>query len=352
MMSTYIHYSTGFVSDKVHTLLDTMTEISSILYSRPEMRCQKGILRLHNQTFLRVIACEEVIGRPQVLSEKKFYGQYFHSLIVHAPIQHRITCLRSTNTEQQERHFNAFSSIFAATLSKRPGEIITPGIIRMQAEESKQRDTVKEKESSLGKLACLLPKAQNTIILHRIKLKYPHAFQAHLEKIADFLHCGEGIWWQHIMAGVEFLDGPDEKESQDDGPPLHHFRTHTLKSEEKYLKDCWKECITNEIPIPHPPARIYDDDGNLQLFMKYTRFLKDDDSTDDESSDEEVNENDTIYENDISDFQQDDEELEDIYDFQQVGEYLMECAQEENLDETCHNEEDFLNRAGVVDTKN
>ena len=105
------------------------------------------------------------------------------------------------------------------------------------------------------------------------------------------------------MAGVDFLDGPDEKESQDDGPPLHHFRTHTLKSEEKYLKDCWKECITNEIPIPHPAVRICDDDGNLQ-YIKYTRFLKDDDSTDDESSDEEVNENDTIYENDISDTQQ------------------------------------------------
>ena len=306
MMSTYIHYSTGFLSDKVQTLFDTMTEISSILYSRPEKCCQKSILRLHNQTFLHAIACEEVFGRPQALCEK-FYERYFHSLVVHAPIQHRIICLRSTNTEQQERHFNALLSISAAISSRRPGEIITPGIIRMQAEvkseESKQRDTVKEQESRVGKLACCLPKAQNTIIPHGIILKYLHAFQAHLEKIADFLHCGEGIWWWYIMAGVEFLDGPGEKESQDDGPPLHHFRTHTLKSEEKYLKDCWKECITNGIPIPHPPVRICDGDGNLQ-YIKYTRFLKDDDSTDDESSDEEVNENDTIYENDISDTQQ------------------------------------------------
>ena len=113
------------------------------------------------------------------------------------------------------------------------------------------------------------------------------------------------------MAGVEFLDGPGEKESQDDGPPLHHFCTDRLKSEEKYLKDCWKECITNEIPIPHPLVRIYDDDGNLR-FIKYTGFLKDDDSTADESSDKEVNENDTIYENDISDTQQDEEKWENI----------------------------------------
>ena len=198
-MSTYIHYSTGFVSDNVPTLLDTMTEISSILYSRPEKCCQKSILRLHNQTFLHDIACEEVIGVPQVLSEKKFYGRYFHSLVAHAPIQHRIVCLRSTNTEQQERHFNAFSSISAATSGRILGEIITPGIIRMQAEvkseESKQRDTVKEQESRLGKLAYHLPKVQNTIIPHRIIPKYLHAFQTRLEKIADFLHGGEGIWW-------------------------------------------------------------------------------------------------------------------------------------------------------------
>ena len=77
MMSTYIHYSTGFVSDNVQTLLDTMTEISNILYSRPEKCCQKSILRLHNQTFLHDIACEEVIGRPQVLSEKNFFCDTF-----------------------------------------------------------------------------------------------------------------------------------------------------------------------------------------------------------------------------------------------------------------------------------
>ena len=101
------------------------------------------------------------------------------------------------------------------------------------------------------------------------------------------------------------------------------------------------------IPIPHPAVRIYDDNGNLQ-FIKYTGFLEQDDSTDHEKSDKEENENGTIYENDISDIQQDDQELEDIYDFQQVGEYLMERAQEENLDETCHNEEDSFTEQGFL----
>ena len=129
-----------------------MTEVSSILYAKPEERCPRSILRLHNQTFLHAIACEEVIGKPQILTEKKFYGRYLHSLVVHAPIQHRIICSRSTNTEQQERHFSTLSSISVATSSRRPGEIITPGIIRMQAEmkseENQQRNSVRNKSPS------------------------------------------------------------------------------------------------------------------------------------------------------------------------------------------------------------
>ena len=195
----------GIVSDKVQILLDTMTEISHIFYAKPEERCPRSILRLHNQTSLHAIACEEVIGKPRILTEKKFYGRYLHSLVVHAPIQHCIICSRSTNTEQQERHFSTLSSISVATSSRRPGEIITPGIIRMQAEmkseENQQRDSVKEQESRLGKLARCLTPPENTVIPHRVILKYPQAYQAHLERISDFLHCGEGIWWRHILTG-------------------------------------------------------------------------------------------------------------------------------------------------------
>lgn len=98
-------------------MLDTMTEIMQILYARVQERCQNSVLGLHNQTFLHAIACEEVIGKPIILTEKKFYGHYLHSLVCHAPIQHRIICSRSTNTEQQECYFNTFMSISLATSS-------------------------------------------------------------------------------------------------------------------------------------------------------------------------------------------------------------------------------------------
>ena len=320
------------MSDKVQILLDTMTEISSILYAKPEERCPRSILRLHNQTFLHAIACEELIGKPRILTEKKFYGRYLHSLVVHAPIQHRIICSRSTNTEQQERHFSTLSSISVATSSRRPGEIITPGIIRMQAEENQQRDSVKEQESRLGKLARCLTPPENTVIPHRVILKYPQAYQAHLERISDFLHCGEGIWWRHILTGVEFFDAPGERQRNDKGPPLHHFRSHTLQSEEQYLRDCWNECLAQQVTIPHHVLKIYDEDGNLQS-VQHTGFLEDDDddsdSIDGAECDPLVN---RTLDNGTNDNDQEDEEEEIVVDLQQVGEDLVETVEEDNVE--------------------
>ena len=318
------------MSEKVQILLDTMTEVSSILYAKPEERCPRSILRLHNQTFLHAIACEKVIGKPQTLTENKLYGRCLHSLVVHAPIQHRIICSRSTNTEQQERHFSYLSSISVATSSRRPGEIITPGIIRMQAEmkseENQQRNSVKEQESQLRKLARCLTPPENTVIPHRVILKYPQAYQAHLERISDFLHCGEGVWWRHILTGVEFLDAPDERQRNDKGPPLHHFRSHTLQSEEQYLRDRWNECLTQQVTIPHQVLKIYDEDGNLQS-VQLTGFLEDDndsDSIDGAECDLLVN---STLANGTNDNGQEDEEEERLVDLQQVGEDLVETVE-------------------------
>ncbi|KAL9977623.1 hypothetical protein ACROYT_G015049 [Oculina patagonica] len=122
-----------------------------------------------------------------------------------------------------------------------------------------------EQESRLGKLARCLPPSQNTIIPHRVILKYPQAYQTNLEKISDYLLCGEDIWWRHIVAGVEFLDGPDENRSNDKGPPLHHFRSYTLKSEDQYLMECWKECVTHQVTIPHHVDEILEEPSHEEI---------------------------------------------------------------------------------------
>ena len=162
--------------------------------------------------------------------------------------------------------------------------------------ETNKRSTIQEQESRLGKLSKCLPKAENSIIPHRIILKYQSAYQAHLERIADFPLCGEGVWWRHVVSGVEFFDVTTPSEAQNGAdilPPLHHFRSHTLKSEVKYLQDAWKECVaSDEVKIPHQAIRVFDDKGNLDQII-YTGFLDDDndDDDDDDGSDAECNSN-------------------------------------------------------------
>lgn len=342
-------------------MLDTMTEITRILYAKVEERCQKSVLRLHNQTFLHAIACEEVIGKPIILTEKKFYGRYLHSLVCHAPIQHRIICSRSTNTEQQERHFNTFASISLSTSSRRPGEIITPGLIRMQAEmkqtDVNRRSTIQEQESRLGKLSKCLPKAENSIIPHRVIIKYQSAYQAHLEHVSDFLLCGEGIWWRHIAKGVEFFDVTSQSETHTEAdtlPPLHHFRSHTLKTESKYLQDNWKKCVSlAAVQIPHHAIRVFDEMGDLDHII-YTGFLQDDE--DDDENETECNGNEELsdagsedyadvnkpmdHENDDAGNETDKEE-EEVIGLVQMGENILgQINQGKGLEELNKDEED------------
>lgn len=87
-----------------------MAEIMRILYVKVQKRCQKNVLRLHNQIFLHAATCEEVIGKPIILTEKKNYMAVTcsHWCAMHLS---NITSLlhiysRSANTQQQKHHLN------------------------------------------------------------------------------------------------------------------------------------------------------------------------------------------------------------------------------------------------------
>ncbi|XP_068692950.1 uncharacterized protein [Montipora foliosa] len=212
--------------------------------------------------------------------------------------------------------------VFVTFEKQAPGEIITPGIIRMQAEvkaeENNQKDTLKEQQFRLGKLAHCLPPAQNTIIPHRVILKYPHAYQAHLEKVADFLLCGEGTWWRHVLTGVEFFYVSRPVEAQpgaDTLLPLHHSRNHTLKSEVIYLQD---KCVALAgVKIPHHTNQII-----------HTGFLQED-ADDVDNDNEGKNDHDDCNEiesrsEDYAEEDSHDEEEETLVAVEQVGECLLD----------------------------
>ena len=202
----YIFHSfVAKVRPKIQTLLDSLTELSKLLYLPDHSRSPKLVLRLHNQAFIHAMICKEVIGKSKSLTERKFCGRYWHSITAHAAKQSRIISLKSTNTEEEERHFNTLQGVTRLT-NRRPGDIITPSLIRLQAEqkmaESKRSSNpVKMQESQISKYYSTLPPFPNTIIPNRYIIKHPKEYQAHLQSISDFIACGEGVWWKQILSG-------------------------------------------------------------------------------------------------------------------------------------------------------
>ena len=122
---------------------------------------------------------------------------------------------------------------------------------------------------------------------------------------------------------------------------MHQFRSHTLQSEEQYLRDCWNDCLAQHVTIPHHVLKIYDEKGNLQS-IQHTGFLEDDDNASDSIDGAECDPlvNRTL-DNGTNDNDQEDEEEENIVDLQQVGEDLMETVEEDNVEIPGHDRVPF-----------
>ena len=81
---------------------------------------------------------------------------------------------------------------------------------------------------------------------------------------------GEGVWWSQDDDFVEFFDACGEAEFREEGPPLHHFRSSTLKNEYQYLKRCWQQCLEREVIIPTLIIRDENQDGKvMQIYTDY-----------------------------------------------------------------------------------
>jgi len=52
------------------------------------------ILRLYNLTWLHFELCTELFTITKVVTHHKLFGQYLHALVVHAPPQYEIVCMK------------------------------------------------------------------------------------------------------------------------------------------------------------------------------------------------------------------------------------------------------------------
>ena len=74
-------------------------------------------------------------------------------------------------------------------MNRRPGDVITSGLVRLQAEqqmsETRHGNAVKAQESQIAKYY------PNTIIPNWYIVRNPKEYQAHLQSISDFLITGK-----------------------------------------------------------------------------------------------------------------------------------------------------------------
>ena len=176
----------------IRRLLNTLAELCELLYAPADKRTPRFILRLHNVAFSHVIAVRKVIQIPQVLTYRKMFGIYYHSITCHAPLTSRLISLSSVDTEEEEREFSTINSISKSTSNGHPEHIIPNSIIRVQAERSfrSKKSAFVDQQSKIGRFANNLPDFPDTIISD--ELLATELYQVHLEQISDFPSLREG----------------------------------------------------------------------------------------------------------------------------------------------------------------
>ena len=245
-------------------LFSTAVEICHICYSHDSVRTPRAILRLHNITFLHAYLCTKLFENPKTLTGRRMFGRYFHAISTHIAHLYRIVCLRSVNAEKQERLFGQSKQITKRTSNNQPKHIIQNIIERIQIERSQKQQLVDQEDSSIKTLGNSIGPMPNTIIPTQLMVSIPNHYQAHLERISDFLSKGEGIWWKKHALGIEFLDGSNQGDYHSLGPKLMHFRSCSLEDVDRYLHENWEMCIGQKIPLPALHIRTYGTDGEFE----------------------------------------------------------------------------------------
>ena len=127
-----------------------------------------------------------------------------------------------------------------------------------------------KQESSVSQRASSVPAYGNTIINGKLIENHIRSWQAHLERISDFLLPGKGSWWLEQENGnVKFFDGERAVSTHQQGPLLHHFRSSSFSAEEKYLQKCWKQCLENGVALPINVVWVEDEHGQMKLVRQH-----------------------------------------------------------------------------------
>ncbi len=149
---------------------------------------------------------------------------------MHAPVQYEVVCLRSVNTENQERIFQKSKQIAITTTNRQPGNVVHTLLLRLQAKQltGDLSASLRNGETRVKHAASAVPTFSGTVVYEDFIEGRSSSWQAHLGRISAYLLCGEGVWWEKVGSGYRFFDGDDDPGFRQQGPPLLHFRSTAL----------------------------------------------------------------------------------------------------------------------------
>ena len=260
----------------ITSILRTLCEIQEILYSPDNKRSSLTILRLIITNFKHAMLLKvHIDGAVKSMTERKFFGIYYHSLIKHSSEQYRLFSGRATNTEKEEATFSPLKTFTKLTSNHQPDNVISNAIIRLQATQLLNTGN-SDVQLNDSKINFIYKPIKETLINNMIKFKFierfPFHYQTMLEQIADYLI--EGVWWEEKEDGVVFFDLHNENANK---KQLQHFRSTTIVESCDYVDKCWKLCIKKaDEKIPSFKIKIPDEKGNFTILKLSTlKFYND-----------------------------------------------------------------------------
>ena len=255
-----IHTHASQVNWKVHLLLQSITIVCKILYANDCERCPKLLLQLYNNTWIHHQLCFDLFQSTTVVSRGTFFGLYLHALCKHAPEQYELVCLKSVNTENQERMFGQSRLIAEHTTNRHPDNIITSILMHMQVKNEIYK-TTNSSETVVSVAATCLPEFNGTFVPLDWVNRRQDSWQAHLKRISPFLACGKGEWWTQSDKGYLFHDGKSDSSYNLKGPDLLHFRDSSIEAVYRRQEECWECIIDDRIELPTKSVKLYTKNG-------------------------------------------------------------------------------------------
>ena len=133
----------------------------------------------------------------KILTQRKFFGVYYHSLMIHAREQYRIVSGSTANTEREEAIFTNIKKFANETSNHQPENIISNAVIRYQAKSKLEGvASITSTAGYVNRLYEPISKVhKNTTISFAWITQFSSEYQTHLAYISDYF-LDKVSWWE------------------------------------------------------------------------------------------------------------------------------------------------------------